>query len=460
MKLTIKPFINSYMLPCSCNEEEWNSLLAQYKTRIQEEPKRTVGKGEILTVRPDGLALLEGPVVKEFRFSRQGVNALKERKLLERKNLTLEEITHKIADTLKVSIFQVEVFFKLVDEWIGQAELKFLDGPTPLPEKYLDAPLLIQWEITAKCNLKCIHCYADTDGEAALGELSKEEALSFIDEVADMGVRGIHFLGGEPFTRPDILELIRKTANRGMFSHISTNGTLISSQIAQELASLDRITVDVSLDGVCPKAHDSFRGVKGTFEKVIQALETLMEANIVLNVTSVLGKHNFGKIEDIMDIAVRYGAKRIQFLTFSPTGRGTTALEKYGFKKKHLKVVRKKILDLIFKYWGKIYIDAPLIGFNLLALRTYEVLQFKGFEPHYDLIVGCNAGITKVAIDYLGNVMPCPQYRTPIGNIRAGGLLSSWQKLHTSFSEKKICPNGDCLLWQFCGGQCRLETKE
>ncbi len=460
LKLSIKPFINSYMLPCSCDEQEWAGLLEEYNARLAKGEGNRLQERGTLTIRPDGLALLEGSIVKEFRLSRQGVDALKLTVKLRIEGRSSEEIVQQLARVFQTTSYQVEVFLNLVDRWVGDAEYLFLEGPTPLQGKHLDIPLLVQWEVTAGCNLKCVHCYADTDGQAAPGELDTQEALAFIDQIADAGVRGIHFLGGEPFTRSDILQLVRRTSGRGMFAHISTNGTLITPEIAEQFASLKRITVDVSLDGVCAKSHDSFRGVEGTFDKVLQALETLKKAKVVTNVTSVLGKHNFDKIEEIMDIAVKYGAKRVQFLTLSPTGRGAAAQKKYGFSEKHLRIVRKKILDLIFKYWDKIYIDAPMIGFNLLALRTYEVLKFKGFESHYDVLVGCNAGISKVAIDYLGNVIPCPQYRTPFGNIRAADFIALWQKLHSTFSKEKICEQDDCAFELYCGGKCRIEANK
>ncbi len=448
------------MLPCTCNKEVWDILLQKFNTRLRKEGKKEDSHqlNEILTIRSDGIALLEGPIIKEFKFSKDGVKALELRKALSEKNYSKEEIIQKIATTFKISSFQVDTFFRRVEKWIGSAEYRFIKSKPPIDEHLFNIPLLIQWEITAECNLKCIHCYANTDGAPASDELTTEEIISFINEYAVNGGRGIHFLGGEPFIRPDILHILKKSSELGLFSHVSTNGTLITQELANKLASLKRTTIDVSLDGVCPKSHDSFRGVKGTFDRVLHSLDLLREAGVTINVTTVLGKHNFTELEKLVETAVDFGAKRIQFLTFSPVGRGSEAQKKYGFNEKQLKIVRKKIFDTIFEYWDIIYIDAPMIGCNPLALRTYEVLNFPGFELYYDLLVGCNAGISKATIDFTGNVFPCPQVRKSFGNIRNENFLTIWNNLHSFCLKNKVCSTKNCPLERYCGGKCRINS--
>ena len=188
LKLSIKPFINSYMLPCACEEEEWKTYLKKFNERLQAEPKQEINveKG-ILYLRSDGMALLEGSVNKEFAISRSGVKALAMREKLSEQNLKQNEIVDRIAKEFEVSTYQVQDFLNRVAKWVGDVKYEFIEGPTTRKGNWLDIPLLVQWEITAKCNLKCVHCYVDTNGEVANGESDTEEAILLIRDLANYG---------------------------------------------------------------------------------------------------------------------------------------------------------------------------------------------------------------------------------------------------------------------------------
>jgi len=439
------------MLPCGCSEEEWKTLEALFKENLHIEKNTGFGTLEgQLTVRTDGMAILEGNINREFKFSRSGVQALKYWQQLQKAKCSNKEIITKISEKFGVSRYQVEAFMNLKEKWIGNADCKFIEIGTDV------TPLLVQWDITSTCNLQCVHCYMDATAKHVENELTLKEIFTFIKELSDCGVRSIHLLGGEPFIHPDILEIIQAILKKGMYCYISTNGTLLNEELVKDLSNLKRITVDVSLDGVCPRAHDSFRGVKGTFQRVLNGLALLKEYNISHNVTAVLGKHNFNEIEEIIELALQYEAKRIQFLTFSPTGRGAQAIAKFGFTKKQLKIVRKKIIDLILKYQDQIYIDAPLIGCSLLALRVWEILAYQGYEMYYEVSTGCDAGVTKIAIDPFGNVMLCPQARQGFGNIRSLPFLTIWKTIQTYCQTHKNCPDQKCKFFNVCGGKCRI----
>lgn len=456
LKLSIKPFINSYMLPCACNKEEWDSLTTIFQQKLQKETEgKQADAGTMLKVRPDGFAILEGDFPREFKLSQAGVEALNLREQWKEGNYSHEEIVMKISHQLGVSSFQTEAFFQLVQKWVKNANITFIK-PIDNQQGERAMPLLIQWDITAACNLRCVHCYMDASTHPVEKELTIQEMEALIHRFAGYGVLSIHLLGGEPFTRPDILQIIDAITSHSMFCYISTNGTLLTADIIKHLAKVPRLTVDVSLDGVCPRSHDSFRGVKGTFDTVIGTIKQLLAKNIETNVTSVLGNHNFAEIESLIDLAVKLGVKRIQFLTFAPTGRGTEAIQKYGFEAAQLESVRKKLMNLILKYWADIYIDAPMIGCSLIALRVWEVLAYQGFDMYYNVLVGCNAGISKVALDPQGNVLLCPQARQAFGNVRELDFLAVWEKVYSYCQTQKNCPNMNCKYINFCGGKCRI----
>ncbi|TFF95840.1 MAG: radical SAM protein, partial [Promethearchaeota archaeon] len=273
-------------------------------------------------------------------------------------------------------------------------------------------------------------------------------------------IQSIHLLGGEPFVRKDIIKIIKKITDSGIFCYISTNGTLIDQKIAEDLSLIENLSIDISLDGVCPNAHDTFRGVAGTFNKVINALEFLNENNVNINVTSVLGTHNISDIKELVELAVKNNAKRIQFLTFSTTGRGGQIDKELGFKVDDIPEIKKKCIELILSYLDKIYIDVPFMGLSPLSFRLYEILNFQGFNNYYDLLLGCNAGLTKMVIDASGKVMLCPQVRKGFGNLRNIEFIKAWQIINRYAKNNLLCSNKDCKYLPFCGGKCRIPNIE
>src|SRR3990172_3204182 len=124
---------------------------------------------------------------------------------------------------------------------------------------------VVVWNVTRRCNLHCVHCYASATDKPYEGELTTEEALGVIDNLADFGVPVVLFSGGEPLTRPDLFTLSRYARDRGLRAVLSTNGTLITEDVAREAKEQGFSYVGVSLDGL-PAIHDRFRGKRGAFE--------------------------------------------------------------------------------------------------------------------------------------------------------------------------------------------------
>ena len=140
---------------------------------------------------------------------------------------------------------------------------------------------LVFWNITNKCNLACAHCYisagAGSDGRE---ELSLEEAKAFIDDLADMKIPLLMFTGGEPLVRADLWELAEYAAARGLKTAMSTNGTLITKEIASKIKAVGIEYVGVSLDGAKAETHDAIRNQPGSFKKAVEALKNCVELGL------------------------------------------------------------------------------------------------------------------------------------------------------------------------------------
>ncbi len=159
-------------------------------------------------------------------------------------------------------------------------------------------PLMVTWCITYRCNLKCNYCGA---WRRNAGELNTSQVYEIIDELEKLGAKFIKFSGGEPLLRDDIGEIISYCRKRGLIVLLNSNGTLVCEKL-KEIGGIEEI--QISLDGP-ESVHDYIRG-KGTYNKVIQALESLKGLNINVVFTTVISKYNIEFIPFILELAEKY----------------------------------------------------------------------------------------------------------------------------------------------------------
>src|SRR5712692_8341873 len=183
----------------------------------------------------------------------------------------------------------------------------------------LSAPITVTWEITAACNIACIHCLSSS-GRRRPRELTTQQSLSLVDELAEMQVFQIHFGGGEPFIYPGIWQVLERCTTRGLVMCVSTNGTLITPERARRLKQFDPLYFQVSLDGGTAITNDSIRG-KGVFDRALRGLELLAAENHSLTVNSVLTRHSFHELDRLYAIAASFKAK-LRVTRLRPSGRG------------------------------------------------------------------------------------------------------------------------------------------
>jgi MoaA/NifB/PqqE/SkfB family radical SAM enzyme len=138
---------------------------------------------------------------------------------------------------------------------------------------------VVVWNVTRKCNLKCVHCYAQATEEITANELSTDEGKTLIDDLAQFGAPVMLFSGGEPLVRKDLPELAAYAVEKGMRAVISTNGTLITAGLAKTLKSIGLSYVGISLDGM-QGINDKFRGVPGAYDKALEGIRNCQDAGI------------------------------------------------------------------------------------------------------------------------------------------------------------------------------------
>ena len=193
-------------------------------------------------------------------------------------------------------------------------------------------PYVISWNLTYRCNLACEHCYLDAGGTPLVGtenfadrsELGTDECFRVIDEIAAFAPECLTILtGGEPLLRRDILEIVRRAAERGLWVVVGTNGVRITENLARRLAEAGARGLSLSLDALDPDRHDRFRKVRGAWRNTVEGAEILNRTGLPFIVQTTAGSHNLGELDAIADFAHdRLAAKVWNLYFLVPTGRG------------------------------------------------------------------------------------------------------------------------------------------
>ena len=206
-----------------------------------------------------------------------------------------------------------------------------MDAPHSNPSPFA-RPYVVSWNLTYRCNLACEHCYLDAGGTPQVGtenfadrsELGTEECFRVIDEIAAFAPECLTILtGGEPLLRRDILEIVRRAAERELWVVVGTNGVRITENVARRLAEAGARGLSLSLDALDPDRHDRFRKVRGAWQNTVEGAEILGRTGLPFIVQTTAGAHNLGELEAIADFAYERLAAKVWNLYFLvPTGRG------------------------------------------------------------------------------------------------------------------------------------------
>ncbi|MCH4183891.1 MAG: 12,18-didecarboxysiroheme deacetylase [Eggerthellaceae bacterium] len=197
--------------------------------------------------------------------------------------------------------------------------------PSDLLQFSRDKKPVVVWNCTRTCNLRCVHCYAQSEARHYDGEMTTEEGKAMIDDLAAFGCPVLLLSGGEPTLRPDMIELAQYAKDAGMRVVISTNGTQITPEFAQRCADVGLSYVGVSLDG-SRETHDRFRGIEGSFDRAVEGLKNAQDAGIKVGVRMTINKRNWRDIDDIFDLMEERNINRACFYHLVYTGRGSALI--------------------------------------------------------------------------------------------------------------------------------------
>jgi MoaA/NifB/PqqE/SkfB family radical SAM enzyme len=180
---------------------------------------------------------------------------------------------------------------------------------------------IVVWNVTRRCNLACAHCYLDASDRASRDELTGDEARTFIADAAAMGSPVLLLSGGEPLMRPDVFELGRFAIAQGLRVVLSTNGTLITAEVARQIADAGFSYAGVSIDGL-PAVHDALRRKAGAFDAAMDGVRNCLAAGVRAGIRFTLNRRNAADLDAILDIVERERVPRFCLYHLVYAGRG------------------------------------------------------------------------------------------------------------------------------------------
>ena len=302
----------------------------------------------------------------------------------------------------------------------------------------LRAPVNVTWEISLKCNLRCVHCLSDS-GKAAEKELSHGECLRLIDQLTALKVFQVNIGGGEPFIRPDFLELLEYSHEKGLVTCVSTNGMLVDAAMAERLSNLNMLYLQVSLDGATEDVNDAIRG-QGTFNRILKAMDCLASRGVRFSINSVLTRTNFSQLETLRKMAGEYGAE-LRVSRFRPSGRGKECKSSLGPTAAQLEA---------FAEWLNEH-DLIRTGDSFFCL-TSDNRREKGLDM-------CGAAKMTCCISPDGDVYPCAFLQEEpfrAGNIRETSFKEIWDNasVFNIFRSLDVKSCLECHRFESCRGGC------
>lgn len=327
------------------------------------------------------------------------------------------------------------------------------------------APKWIAWEITRRCNLRCVHCRSSSQREVAgHPDFSTLEAFRIIDDIVSYANPVVVLSGGEPLVRKDVFDIARYGTDKGLRMCLATNGTLVDDTVCEKITSSGIKIVSLSLDGSEEKVHDDFRAQEGAFAGTLHAARLFKKHGIEFIVNSSFTKRNQEEIPKVYRLAKELGATAWYMFMIVPTGRGEEIMSELISKEDY-----EEILD--WHYEMEKDEDTMLVR-PTCAPHYYRIVlqQSKKEEKKFERRTlkfstggakGCIAGQLICLINVDGDVFPCSYFPKSAGSLREQSFKEIWEhsglfKDMRDFKKYKgKC--GSCEYVTVCGG-CRARA--
>ena len=325
----------------------------------------------------------------------------------------------------------------------------------PADEAGKYTPRLIAWEMTRSCMLACKHCRAAARSTPYSGELSTDECLKLLDNIASFAKPIMILTGGEPMLRPDIYEIAAYSNNLGLRTVMAPCGALIDDESARKIRESGIKNISISIDGATAESHDAFRGVPGAFAGSMRGLQAAKRQGIDFQINTTITQHNIDELPAILELAIELGASVFNPFLLVPTGRGKDLADQEISAEQYERTLR----------WFATQQQRDDIAIRVTCAPHYQrILRQEGaFKPGHHVVKGCMGGQSFAFISHRGIVQICGFLDIPCGDVRKEGLdfKKIWDTSHV-FQQMRDPAGyhgrcGQCEYNRVCGG-CRARA--
>ncbi|QTP53395.1 heme d1 biosynthesis radical SAM protein NirJ [Billgrantia sulfidoxydans] len=344
------------------------------------------------------------------------------------------------------------------------------DHATAGPAAKPPGPVVI-WNLIRRCNLTCKHCYtvsADVDFQ---GELSTDEVFTVLDDLKRFRVPALILSGGEPLMRPDIFEISRRARELGIYTGLSTNGTLIDERNIARIAECGYDYVGISIDGL-EATHDEFRRRKGAFRESMHAVKLCKQHGIKVGLRFTLTQQNYEQLDAILALIEEHDVDKFYLSHLNYGGRGHRHRKQdawYRMTRDAMTRLFDHCRDELERGVEREYVtgnndaDGP---FLLMWAREHFPDRAEALERRL-LDWGGNASGEHIAnIDNLGTVHPDTfWWDHDLGNVRQRPFSEIWRDsqdaLMQGFRQRPRPLKGrcaECCFLSICNGNTRVRA--
>jgi heme b synthase len=328
---------------------------------------------------------------------------------------------------------------------------------------------LVAWELTRSCNLFCAHCRGSATSDSYRDELSTEECFRLVDQILEVGRPIIILTGGEPLSRPDILEIARYAAGKGLRVVMGSNGTLVTEEIASQLKAVPISRIGISLDFPVAELQDKFRGQSGAFAAAMKGIANARRAGMEVQINTTITRLNVDYLDELLSLALEAGAVAFHPFMLVPTGRGK-GLASVELPPERYEQTLHWLYDKQLELGDRMFFKPTDVPHYLRVVKQRQKQDqpaaakiATGHNRANTITRGCLAGIGFCFVSYQGKVKGCGYLDVEAGDIRKQRFAQVWadsplfRRLRDLANLKGKC--AVCEYKRICGG-CRARAYE
>jgi len=313
---------------------------------------------------------------------------------------------------------------------------------------------LLFWETTAGCNLECVHCRRlDVSRQLMRSDLSTEESLLFVRNLAGFARPILVLSGGEPLFRPDIFQIARHACEHGLPVALATNGTMIDERVAHAIVDSGVKRVAISIDGADETTHDNFRRQRGSLAAALQGFQNLKRLGMSMQINCTVTRHNVHQIEMLYARAVELGADALHLFMLVPVGCGVQIAETNMLPADEYERVLNWMYDKSQERALHLKATCAPHYFRIMRQRAAadhvrieashshgkpEHVQARGTSQGHPagrpggskmaaMTKGCLAGSSICFVSHTGEVFPCGYLPVSAGNVNRQSMRDIWE---------------------------------